>query len=359
MKHVTSLDGVRGIAVLSVVMFHFLQRQGVGYLGVLASCGWIGVDIFFVLSGFLITSILYEQRGAENYFRNFYMRRILRLFPLYYFLFLGTFLLTPLFDIHWKLGHLAMLFYGANFVLPFDSSLSIIGPFDFFHVWSLAVEEQFYMIWPWLVGSRLKRGTLQNICLAGIFVAPALRFLLLHVDVQPWFIYQSLPTRMDSLLVGAALALIPLPSLRTARIVGAAALLVYGLLTWWGHSMFFLSRPIQGAGYSALALLSGSLLVLSFYPTTIVHRVCSWSVLRFYGKYSYGLYLWHYLFSKPFGILTVWVQRRVSVPFVSSLLSFGLILLCSTLVAVASYRLIERPFLQLKRRFENPVEAVV
>src|SRR5260370_1815186 len=310
-------------------MFHFLQRQGVGYLGVLASCGWIGVDIFFVLSGFLITSILYEQRGAENYFRNFYMRRLLLLLPLYYFLLLGSFLLTPLFHIHWKLGHLAMLFYGANFVLPFDSSLSIIGPFDFFHVWSLEVEEQFYMIWPWLVGSRLKRGKLQNICLAGIFVAPALRFLLLHVDVQPWFIYQSLPTRMDSLLVGAALALIPLPSLRTARIVGAAALLVYGLLTWWGHSMFFLSRPIQGAGDRALALRSGSLLVLSCCPTTIVHRVCSWSVLRFYGKYSYVLYLWHYLFSKSFGILTVWVQRRRWAPFVSRRFGYWGGLLCS------------------------------
>src|SRR5260370_16728790 len=110
-------------------MFQFLQRQCVGYLGVLASCGWIGLDIFFVLSGFLITSNLYEQRGAENYFRNFYMRRILRLFPLYYFLFLGTFLLTPLFHIHWKLGHLAILFYAVIFVLPFVNSLTILTPF--------------------------------------------------------------------------------------------------------------------------------------------------------------------------------------------------------------------------------------
>src|SRR5260370_41473766 len=152
---------------------------------------------------------------------------------------------------------------------------------------------------------------------------------------------------MDSLMVGAVLALIPLPSLRTARIVGAAALLVYGLLTWWGHSMFFLSRPIQGAGYSALALLSGSLLVLSFYPTTIVHRVCSWSVLRFYGKYSYGLYLWHYLFSKPFGILTVWVQRRVSVPLVSSVLRFGWILLWFPLVALTCPRFVQKLSLYL------------
>ncbi|HMF63505.1 MAG TPA: acyltransferase [Edaphobacter sp.] len=352
MKHVASLDGVRGVAVLSVVLFHFFPRSGTGPFGMLASAGWIGVDIFFVLSGFLITTILYEQRGAENYFRNFYVRRVLRLFPLYYFLLLGALLLAPFLHVQWRLGHLAMLFYGANLVLPFDNSLGTIGPFDFFHVWSLAVEEQFYLVWPWLVGSQLKRGTLRNICIAGILLSPLLRFALLHVHAQPWLIYQSLPTRMDSLLVGAALALIPLPSLRTARITGAAALAVCSVLVWLGHSMFFLSRPIQGAGYSALALLSGSILVLSFYPTTIVHRVCSWNVLRFYGKYSYGLYLWHYLFLAQFGWLAKWVREHVPVPFVAGVLSFGSILLCSTLLAVASYRLIERPFLQLKRRFE-------
>jgi len=351
-KHVAGLDGVRGVAVLSVVLFHFLPREGAGLLGVVSSVGWIGVDVFFVLSGFLITSILYEQRGAERYFHNFYARRMLRLFPLYYFLFLGVLLLTPLLHIHWRLGHLAMLFYGANLVLPFDGSLGTVGPFDLFHVWSLAVEEQFYLIWPWLVGSQMKRGTLRNICIVGIFVAPLLRFLMLRENVQPWLIYQSLPTRMDSLLFGAVLALIPLPSLRMARIGGTIALLVFGSLVWRGHSVFFLSRPIQGAGYSALVLLSGSVLVLSFYPTTIVHRVCSWRVLRFYGRYSYGLYLWHYFFSAQFGSLTAWVESCVPVRFVASLLSFGLILLISTGIAFASYRLIEQPFLRLKGRFE-------
>lgn len=352
MKHVASLDGVRGVAVLLVVLFHFLPHDGVGPLSILSSAGWIGVDLFFVLSGFLITSILYEQRGTKNYFRNFYVRRVLRLFPLYYAIFLGVLLLTPLLHIHWRLGHLAILFYGANLVLPFDNSLGLIGPFDFFHVWSLALEEQFYLIWPWLVGSRLERAALRKICFAGILLAPLLRFMLLHAEIQPWFIYQSLPTRMDSLLAGAALALMPLPSLRTARMTGVLALLIYGLLIWREHSMFFLSRPIQGAGYSMLALLSGVVLVLSFYPTTIVHRVCNWKVLRFYGKYSYGVYLWHYLFSAQFGMLRNWVQLHAPVSFVASLFSFGLILLCSTLVAAASYRLIERPFLQLKRRFE-------
>jgi peptidoglycan/LPS O-acetylase OafA/YrhL len=87
MRYVASLDGLRGAAVLFVVFFHYFPRAGTGPLGFLASAGWMGVDIFFVLSGYLITRILYEQRGAEHYFRNFYMRRVLRLFPGYYSLF--------------------------------------------------------------------------------------------------------------------------------------------------------------------------------------------------------------------------------------------------------------------------------
>lgn len=333
-------------------MFHYLPRAGTGSLGFVASSGWIGVDIFFVLSGFLITRILYDQRGARNYFRNFYARRVLRLFPLYYFIFFLVLLLTPLLHIQWRPGHFAMLFYGANLVLPFDVSLGLIGPFDIFHVWSLAVEEQFYLIWPWVVGSRLSKGTLLKICGAGIVIAPLLRLALLQVHFQPWFIYQSLPTRMDSLLVGAALALMPLPSLRTARMCGAASLVMCGLAVWQGHSMFFLSRPIQGIGFSALAVLSGSLLVLSYYPETIVHRVASWAVFRFYGKYSYGLYLWHYLFSEQEGLMLHLLQRRLRTPLAAPILNFAVALLCSTLLAIISYRVIERPFLKLKRRFE-------
>jgi peptidoglycan/LPS O-acetylase OafA/YrhL len=96
-------------------------------VGPLASAGWLRVDIFFALSGNLITSILYEQRGAEDYFRNFYMRRVLRLFPLYYFVFLIALVLTPFLHIYWRLLEFPMLLYGANLVLPFDNSLGMAG----------------------------------------------------------------------------------------------------------------------------------------------------------------------------------------------------------------------------------------
>jgi peptidoglycan/LPS O-acetylase OafA/YrhL len=350
-EHIRSLDGVRGIAVLCVVFFHFFPRGGAGALVPLISTGWVGVDLFFVLSGYLITSILYEHRGKERYYRNFYGRRVLRLLPLYYFLFACVAALTPVLRIHWRPAHLVMLLQGSNFVLPKDNSLGNLGPFNFFHLWSLSIEEQFYLIWPWLVGSALERKTLRQICVAGMIAAPALRLLLLHWHVNPWWMYQSLPARMDSLFAGALLALIPLPSLKVTRIVAATSLLVFGWLTWRGHSFFFLSPAIQGIGYSALALLFASGVAISLNPSTIVHRICSWRLLRFYGKYSYGIYLWHYLLSEQFGMLTLWVQRRVTVPLAASITSIGLILLCSTTIAIASYKVIESPFLALKKRF--------
>jgi peptidoglycan/LPS O-acetylase OafA/YrhL len=351
-ERIRSLDGVRGIAVLCVVIFHFFPRSGAGMLWPLASTGWIGVDLFFVLSGYLITSVLLKYRGGANYYRNFYLRRALRLLPLYYSLFLGVLVLTPLLRIHWRFGHLVMLLHGANLVLPTDSSLGMLGPFNFFHVWSLSVEEQFYLLWPWLVGSRLSHEALRRVCLAGIMIAPMLRLVLQYEHVNAWWIYQSLPTRMDSLLAGALLALIPLPSLKSARVVGASALVVYAGLAGFGHSLFFLSGPIQGFGYSALALFFASVLVMGLHVGSVMHQVCSHRLLCFYGKYSYGMYLWHYLFSRQFGWLETWVQRLIPFSFVASATSFALVLLCSTLMAVVSYRVIERPFLKLKSRVE-------
>ena len=359
MKHVASLDGLRGVAVLLVVSFHYFPRGLAGPLSTVTSVGWMGVDVFFTLSGYLITSILYEQRSERQYLRNFYMRRVLRLFPLYYSVFLLALALTSLLHIQWRAGHIAFLLYGANLVLPVDGRLNWLGPFSLAHLWSLAVEEQFYLIWPWLVGSLLRKETLRRICVVGIVAAPLLRLALLHAGVGPWWIYQSLPTRMDSLLMGALLALVRLPSLQVARMGGAVALLVFALVAWEGHSAFFLARPMQGIGYSAAACVAASILVLSLNPSTLLHRICSWRVLRFYGRYSYGIYLWHFLFLKQFGALTNWVERQVMSPLFAGLLGFALILLCSTVVAMVSYRLIERPFLRAKLLFQSRHEVLV
>lgn len=351
MKHVVSLDGLRGAAALMVVSFHYLPRTSFGPLGQLASFGWIGVDVFFVLSGFLITSILYEQRGAEHFFRNFYMRRLLRLSPLYYFLFALALVLTPVLHISWRPMHLAMLVYATNFILPVDDSLAKLGPFEVFHLWSLAVEEQFYLLWPWLVGGRLSKQALRRICVAGIVAAPLVRLVMLHEHVHTLWLYQSLPARMDALLMGALLALSPLPSMRTARMAGVAAVGVFGATVAAGHTAFFQSRPIQGVGYSALAVLAASVLTMSLHPGSVAARIFSLRPLRFYGRYSYGLYLWHYFFLRQATWLRQWMLQHIASAWLANVAGFALVLGISTLIAMVSYHALEAPFLRLKRWF--------
>lgn len=187
-RHVNALDGYRGCAVLLVVSAHYLPHRGLGVFGLVGSFGWTGVDAFLVLSAYLITSILYRQRGSNGFFQRFYTRRALRLFPLYYFILLVTLALTPFLHIHWRLGHLPFFLYATNIVLPLDQSLGGLGPLNFRHLWTLALEEQFYLVWPWFVGSRLSRSTLVTICWIGIAAALCLRIWMVHHDVNSWMI---------------------------------------------------------------------------------------------------------------------------------------------------------------------------
>ena len=352
-KHIDSLDGIRGAAVLLVVLFHYFPHAGFSVLSRVAAFGWAGVDAFFVLSGFLITGILFNKRGSPHFFRNFYMRRALRLFPLYYSIFALILLLTPFLHIQWRLGHLPFLLYGANMALAHDISLGILGPFTLRHLWSLGVEEQFYFIWPWIVASRLSRTALINLCASIIVGVFLLRLVMVHFDASPWLIYQSLPTRMDSLLVGALIALIPLPSIRNASIVAFVAFGVCCLVAWRSHSTYQVTPQMMSFGYTALALLFGALLVLSLHPATAARRFFSLPVLRFYGKYSYGLYLWHFLLADRMDDFFHWFAPKVGHNSVALLLYFAIALAGSTLVAVASFHYLETPFLNLKRFFKH------
>lgn len=353
LEHLPTLDGLRGVAVLMVVFYHYLPRAGGGGLFRIGSFGWAGVDIFFVLSGFLITTILFRQRTLPHALPNFYVRRVLRLFPLFYVLAGLMLLLTPVLHLHWKWPQLAFLFYGANYLMAWNPGYSFIGPFALLHIWSLAVEEQFYMIWPWFVCAKLKRSTLLRICAGAFILAPVVRFLLLRHGVSLYFVYVSLPTRMDSLFAGAGLALMPLPSRKTAHLVLAvsAAILLGCVLR--SHSLFSERFPMSTVGYSAIALAAATLIVLSLHSGTIVRRLLMLRPLRFYGRYSYGLYLWHYLLEHWLSPITTFCDRTLRSSTLAGIISVALILGISTVVAVGSYWIIERPFLRLKDRFER------
>jgi peptidoglycan/LPS O-acetylase OafA/YrhL len=350
-RHVTALDGFRGCAVLLVVLVHYLPHGGLGPLAFGASMGWTGVDAFLVLSAYLITGILYRQRGADDFFQNFYMRRALRLFPLYYFILLLTVAATPFLHIHWRLWHVPLFLYATNYALLKGQSLGCLGPLTFGHLWTLALEEQFYLLWPWVIGSRLSREALVRICWIGLAVTLCLRIVLVG-HVNAWFLYESLPTRIDSLFAGALLALAPLPSVRTAWIGMMSAAAVLAAVVVSTHTGSFASKPMASFGYSVLAVLYASLLTLGLHEQTLVARFLSLRVLRFYGRYSYGLYLWHYIFTVQVHRFISWMASVIPIPAAASLLSFAVVLLGATAVAVLSFRFIEEPFLRLKQRYE-------
>jgi peptidoglycan/LPS O-acetylase OafA/YrhL len=351
-KHYTALDGLRGVA----------PHRGTGWLGYLSSGGWVGVDLFFVLSGFLITGILYDTKESEHFLRNFYARRALRLFPIY-FIFIAVVLLIDRGsgEHSWWLT-MAYLLYGSNMVRFFLPGFRSIGMIETGHLWSLAVEEQFYMVWPWMVILLASRRRILRACLYGCAAALILRLALVHLPFASYlFIYLELPTRADALLMGAALAMLVRDpgfmarvSLPVVRIAGAAAAMGFLCMSLRLHSFFFGLAPIDTWGMSLTALASSCVLLLALQPQSWTNRMLSHRVLRFYGRYSYGIYLFHLA---PAKYLVRFVLPYISAQIRSGLLAgivyLAVVLAGSTGLAVLSFHFIEEPFLKMKRRFEG------
>lgn len=363
------LDGLRGLAILMVMLFHYgpmlnsnsVWQHGVVFVGQL---GWTGVDLFFVLSGFLITGILLDSRAAENYFSSFYVRRVLRIFPAYYFALLIAFFFFPV--LFPRVDHpfptvperFWFLAYGQNWIgfLVDGNRQYLIG-----HFWSLAIEEQFYLIWPWIV---YKNNTKQIVRLAmgASLFSVVLRFALLARHVTPEAIYRNTFTRMDALLIGAALAcLLRDPSCllwlrRYAKWMWIAPLVALEAVRVAGGSFGTHVPAVQGLGFTVIALGYAALVggaVVSMGSGSMLQRFLCSAAMRKLGKYSYAAYIWHQfvraiMLKMEVGIWGAHLPATVNVP-----LMFG-----GTLaVSAASYALVERPFLALKDRFKARFSA--
>ena len=305
--HHPALDGLRGVAVLLVLAFHFLHIDGEGGVAersLLSTTrvGWAGVDLFFVLSGFLITGILLDARGGSGYFRAFYARRVLRIFPLYYAYLAVLFLLLPrllpTLDVKaetqgwlWTyLGNVLFAREGGFHASPFTG-----------HFWSLAVEEQFYLAWPlvvWLVPRR----RLAVVCAALVLGAFMLRLSIHRTTFNATAAYVLTPARMDALALGALVAIAARepgwwPRLRRFAPwgLGASALAVGAV---WVHQggLFGGDPVVQVWAFGPLAAGFAALLVLALDGGggSRLTRVLARPALRGAGKYSYGLYVLHY-----------------------------------------------------------------
>ena len=366
--HVPLLDGLRGLAILLVLFYHQTILVSAApmdeWLARISAVGWIGVDLFFVLSGFLITGILYDAKGSANYFRNFYARRVLRIFPLYYAVVIFSLVVLPQLG-HYKAANFGRIAGDEIWYWVFLSNVSIAAAGQFRHAildisWSLAIEEQFYLIWP-LVVLFFSRSALLKICLGCIAFSLGLRIVLVLTGVSPIAVYVLTPCRLDGLAVGALLALsvrgtanAPAWTRHAPKIFLASGALLLALALWQG-GLAWDNRWVQTLGYTLLAIFFGALLaqILVTAPQTRLARVFGSSVLIAFGIYSYALYLFHmpvrgvlrdFVFNRfpffVFGSLVVW---QILFYVVATGLTLAL--------AFLSWQLYEKHFLALKRYF--------
>ena len=338
--------------------------------------GWSGVDLFFGLSGFLITGILLDDRGDRHYFRNFYVRRTLRIFPLYYGLLAVIFLMMPhlwpaLFsnpgvaEIRSHQGWLWM--YATNILM------TMVGDMDSFRFgwlelntfWSLAVEEHFYLVWPATV-YLCSRRSLVGVCAAIGVISLATRGWYFHkgnIDA----VYVFTPCRADALAAGALLALL----LRTQRLPHILARFAPVVTAVFGVS-WLISLVIDPAregfwgctfGYTLCAVFYAALLlwVLTVQPSNPLKKTFNFAALRSLGKYSYGIYVYHDLLHNQlthlFGQRRIESLLRTDLHIGNAAYGFSVILyiilagFVSFAVAWVSWQVYEKQFLKLKRFF--------
>jgi peptidoglycan/LPS O-acetylase OafA/YrhL len=366
-QHLKSLDGLRGFAFLMVFFCHIYPLCNQDPFSHLRSIGWLGVDLFFVLSGFLITGILYDTLHQPHYFRNFYARRGLRLFPVYVVVVAIVIAINYSVGGHLTLWAIPFFFYGSNIVRDAGKDIGMIGFIDVSHFWSLAVEEQFYFFWPFVLFFVRSRRAILWICALGSLFAIILR--LVAVEHDHFFLgtpYFELPMRLDSLLSGGALAML-MRSARGIRFLTPARLhvgIVVGGLTllfciFSVRSISSGAIPMVRYGYFGASLLFASVVALTLQTGSWAYRAGSLSVLRTFGRYSYGLYLIHFLANAEVQRLYLW-SHQCNVGGVSSapvLTHVAAILFCLGYlalllgIAMVSYHTLELPLLRMKRYF--------
>lgn len=376
------LDGLRAVAVIMV----FFQHYGAGH-AFLFGWGWTGVDIFFVLSGFLITGILYDSQAKVHRYRDFYIRRTLRIFPLYYFVWLLVLLLAPLAHWQWNLrwalwpaylGNYARFFFLHQPGDPYRFDKLTFGapvsswfgyPFHLYigHFWSLCVEEQFYLVWPFVMYQVRKRETLIRICIGVIALSPIVRAALavalppplLHMEL----FYRSLPTRLDALLIGGLIALLlrgPEETLlrryRRPLLAAASALfLALYLVSTKALALSFsgsASNWIGVFGFTLIDIFAAALILECIHPGSQLGSLLSWKPLRALGVVSYGFYVYHDLLHDVYSDWAHRLSAQYTYPL-TLLIAF----MTTLLIAALSYRFLERPLLKLKDHYTSQVHT--
>jgi peptidoglycan/LPS O-acetylase OafA/YrhL len=372
-QRIPVLDGVRGVAILLVVLCHGVRPPPGTHrlLSAIGTWGVTGVDLFFVLSGFLITGILYDAKYRPHYFRNFYARRVLRIFPLYYaFLFLAL-VIIPM------LGGAATAFLGSmhsgqttwtywvylsNFTLGKAANRGPAAWLD--TTWSLAIEEQFYIVWP-LIVLPLGRRWMMLMCGLVISAAFVMRVIFAQTGADWMIVYTNPFCRMDALAIGGLIALAvrdPAGIVIVRRLAWPTMFVaVLGLLYIFHRQDWRMWTAGFGlvTGYTAVAMLYASLLaVLITRPCHLLRGVLGSAVLRMFGRYSYAIYLFHLpvflILTTEFKHDALYYFAPTGVPMVVKVGEYvGLGLMISLGLAVISWNVLESRCMALKRYFRD------
>lgn len=329
--------------------------------------GSYGVELFFILSGFLITGILYDARDERNYFRNFYMRRVLRIFPLYYGVLTLVFVVAPLIPILRgpTLEHLVDRQWWA-WLYSVNVYIAIQGDWSFSyleHLWSLCIEEHFYFVWPVAVYLMARRPRLLIVvCLSIALAAMAARLIGSLMGLSWWTTYVLTPFRLDGLALGAFLAVAARQPGGLDRLVRAlpwvaaiAAALLVVTFAWTrllSRESMELVLPVRA---SVIQVLLGCLLVwvLVAPQRSFIARFFSGRWLMFLGTYSYGLYVYHHFISYYLTVnqtefeLARWLGSHGAAVALQATLGAAV----SLAIAYVSYEYFEKRFLRLKRLY--------
>jgi peptidoglycan/LPS O-acetylase OafA/YrhL len=343
-----ALDGVRAVAITLVVLGHVAFFLVPSWNGRFLHSGFLGVDLFFVLSGFLITTLLLERHNREPHpIRRFYLRRMLRLMPALVALLVVNLIVAVAFDDSIKdalRSFAVVLTYTTNVAELNDVQISKYVV----HLWSLAIEGQFYLVWPVLLFGLMRLGASHRqviLVLVGVIAAVAAWRAALFSSGDEWLrLYLRTDARGDALLVGAVLALLPYDAVvgrlgsRVRTAVGVAGLVTIcaaaQLLEPWADFLYM-------GGFTFLAVVSAVVIAIALQPGSAVYALLAAAPAVFLGRISYSLYLWH--------LPVFWVVADNA----QSWSSGARVLVgvpVALLLATASYRLVEQPALRLKRR---------
>ena len=347
LKYIKALDGLRAIAALMIICFHYFRdTESDNYFFVLlakfCTFGQTGVSLFFVLSGFLVTRVLLSTKPESGYFKKFYIRRILRIFPLYYLFLILWYVLVPFFndsDFFSFNDQIYYWIYLQDFAITFGWKSH--GP-D--HFWSLSVEEHLYLIWPLMIYF-LSTKTLSKCIWFFVALALLVRLLLVNHNYPTSYFTFS---RLDDFSLGALLALWELNG--KLKTIHANKFLIYIMslliptVVLWGFVGGDHADWLQVVKFSLLAFIYFFLIgfVVTAGENHWFNRFLNWKFFNFTGKISYGLYVYHPL---CFLIAKQYVGN-------SPLLLFAVGMISSYLISYLSYTLFESKFIHLKKYFE-------